>query len=40
MAASVLMVTSGLVWLFGPFGLIGVGVVLMVLALFVEIDEG
>lgn len=35
LAAAVLMVVAGLVWLLGPYGLLGAGVALGVVVLFV-----
>lgn len=35
LAASLLMIVAGVVWLFGPAGLIGSGAVLLLLTLFV-----
>jgi NAD(P)H-hydrate repair Nnr-like enzyme with NAD(P)H-hydrate dehydratase domain len=34
-ALAALLITAGLVWLFGPYGLIGAGVGVLLLALFV-----
>ncbi len=40
-AAGLAMLAAGLVWLFGPFGLIGVGLALLVAVLFlVDVKEG
>ena len=40
-AAAVVLLVAGLVWLFGPFGLLGAGVGLAVVALFVvDVEEG
>lgn len=38
-AVALLLITCGLVWLFGPFALIGVGVFLLVVTFFVPVEE-
>ena len=41
LAAGLALLVAGVVWLFGPFGLIGAGVVLAVVALFgLEVGDG
>lgn len=35
LAAALLMVVAGIVWLFGPYGLVGSGAALMLVTLFV-----
>jgi predicted PurR-regulated permease PerM len=41
LAFAVLLVVAGSVWLFGPFGLLGSGVVLIVVTLFaLDIKDG
>jgi hypothetical protein len=37
--AGVLLVVAGLVWLFGPYGLLGCGVVLVTLGLLLPVRE-
>jgi hypothetical protein len=39
LAAAVALIISGLVWLAGPWGLIGSGVALAVAVLFVDVDD-
>lgn len=40
-AAAIVLLVAGLVWLFGPFGLLGAGVGLGAVALFVvDVKEG
>lgn len=39
-AAGTAMASAGLTWLFGPFGLLGAGVALVVAALIVDVKEG
>jgi len=39
MLMAILMLTAGFVWLFGPYGLIGGGVAVLVLTLFTDKRE-
>lgn len=38
-AAAFLMVSAGLVWKFGPYGLIGPGAALLLALIFVDVKE-
>lgn len=39
LVSGLLLIIAGLVWLFGPFSLIGVGLVLVVASLFINTQE-